>query len=396
MDNNNNKNDWDKAFDEIFSKDTVDDGGYTYERERKSVNRSNAIRRERAKQNKTKKTVLMVSVIVLLAALWLVCAFAIVRGVFGTEEPTPDTPDTQEGIGGSGSGDISGSGGSGGGEGEQGVQFTTVSMGANDYKYGLLILINSSYKYDQKGDTMLKSQLVDAATYNNGTYIVVHSNVAVKLRSDTVKALNAMFSAFNSETGLSGYRMSDDYGYISAEDQQKWYDAYAKKHGSEVVRYEFKSGESEHEAGRTFDLKVSDDGVKYISQARDEYSWIYDNGYKYGVIDRYPTDKKDKTGVDMLEGKTLHCDHFRYVGVAAATAMHDNNWCFEEFHENIKYYTYDGEHLKVEASDGTKYEMYYYPASSGSATDVKVPDGLTYDISGDNMGGYIVTVTMGK
>ncbi len=55
--------------------------------------------------------------------------------------------------------------------------------------------------------------------------------------------------------------------------------------------------------------------------------WLTDNCYKYGFIVRYPADKTDSTGV------SAELWHFRYVGVEAATFMHDNNLSLEEFYE---------------------------------------------------------------
>ncbi len=392
---NNNKNDRDSSIDDMFSEDTSR-GSYSFERERAGYNRSNAMRREKVRKNKVKKTVLMISVIVLLSALWIVCAFAIVRTVLVTDTVREDTSQVTEQIAGENGSDNPN-------ESQdlpQAFGYKTESMGAEDYKKGKLILINSTYKYDQKSDTALKSELVEVFYRNNGTYIVAaQENKRVRLRLDTVNSLNDMFSAFKAETGLSGYCLRDDYGYCTTEDQQGWFEMYEAKYGAGAVNYEFRGGESEHEAGRTFDLKVQLNEGVFISSAKEteaKYSWIYDNCYKYGIIDRYPSDKKDITGIEMKEGATLHCDHFRYVGVAAATAMHENNWCLEEFLVKIQDYSYNGEHLKVTGADGTSYEMYYYPAVIGSATEVKVPESLVYEISGDNIGGYIVTVTMNK
>ncbi len=404
MDNNNNNNnkDYERSFNELFSEEEQPDDSYTYERERMSYNRSNAMRRAKSRRNRTKRTILMISVIVLLAALWLVAAFAIVRSVWGTQDPS-DTGEADA------TGSVLGNETDQITDGEEDPTpenggFTTVSMAANDYKFGKLILISAAYKYEQAADTTLSKELVGVYEYNNKSYFVAQSAENIMLRMDTVSAMNSMFDAFKTETGLSGYCIRDYYCYCTAKDQQKWFEATEAKHGAGAVSYEFKGGESEHEAGRTFDLKVDIDGdgiegAMFISNAvatEPKYSWIYENCYKYGIIDRYPADKKTVTNVDMKEGQTLHCDHFRYVGVAAATAMHDNGWCLEEFLVNIQSYTYNGKHLKAEGADGTKYEMYYYPATQGAATEVKVPDGAKYEISGDNMGGYIITVTLEK
>ena len=141
--------------------------------------------------------------------------------------------------------------------------------------------------------------------------------------------------------------------------------------------------------------KSEDDLVKlkYISAAGEEYKWIYDNCYKYGIIYRYPADKTEQTDVSIKSG-TIHYDHFRYVGKAAAAVMHENNWCLEEFIAKVATYTYDGEHLTVTSADGVMYEMYYFPAAESGATEVKIPEGAEYTVSGDNIGGYIVTLTI--
>ena len=220
------------------------------------------------------------------------------------------------------------------------------------------------------------------------------SQQADMLRIDTVSAMIEMFSAFKAETGLSGYCFRPDYGFCTADQQQKWYDATAQKHPGKADSYEFKAGEGEHETGRAFDLKVEQNGAGvYIRNAASEYMWIYDNCYKYGIVYRYPADKSEITGVSMAANST-HADHFRYVGKAAAAAMHSNNWCLEQLLAEMDKYTYDGEHLKVEGADGVKYEMYFYPADLQGETLVKVPADTTYSISGNNIDGFIVTLTM--
>lgn len=402
MDNNNNNFDRDKAFEELFS--DKEERDYTYERERKSYNRANAMRRAKSRRSNAKKMALMVAIAVLLVFLWVVAAVAIWRGVFGTETPAGNGDETSQGNNitsdiGSGEEDPDGSGDEDQGGQTQGISFTTVTMGANDYKYGKLILINHAYKYDQAGDTTLNNELVSVFNYANGSFYV--TRLADKLRMDTVMAMNSMFAAFKAETGLSGYCIRDYYAWCTTQEQGTWFSDTEAKYGAGAVRYEFKAGESEHEAGRTFDLKVDVDregsaGAVFIGTAADtepKYAWIYDNCYKYGIIERYPEGKESITGVSMVE-TSIHSDHFRYVGVAAATAMHNNNWCLEELIIEIQKYTYNGEHLKVEDTDGTKYEMYYYPAEIGSPTEVKIPEGHTYDISGNNVDGYIVTVIM--
>ncbi len=389
MDNNNDNKQ--KSIEELFCEMYEDaDDSYSYEKQRKSYDRSNNTRIQKYKRNKTKKTVLMVMLIVVIAALWLVSAFAIVRHVWGTETPidtgevqNTDTPesseqdtlppeDTQPSAPASG--------------------YISLTMGRDAYKAGELILINSTYKYDFTADKYLTKELVGALTYSNGSFSVSYGTE--QLRIDTVNALNEMCSAFQTETGLTGYSLRPDYGYCTPSQQQKWYDATLIKHPGEADAFEFRGGESEHETGRGFDLKVELNGEAVnIRNAPEQYLWIYDNCYKYGIIYRYPSDKSEITNVN-LSAKSTHADHFRYVGRGAAAAMQANGWCLEQFISAIKDYAYNTDHLKVEGADGTKYELYYYPAAENAETSVQIPSNTEYTISGNNIDGYIVTLTM--
>ncbi len=400
MDNNNNNNrdkdlDREKSLEALFDDNYGEDENYTYERQRKSYDRSNSMRMARYRRNKTQKTVLMILVGVILVALWIVAAVAIVKHVNGTDTPDVDTQ------GGDTNAIVTDSPDTGGqdsdavtdGSGDAGVSYTGVTMSANAYKAGELILINSTYKYDPSADMYLTKELVSAFTYSNGSFSV--SYMTEKLRADTVTAMNEMFAAFQSETGLTGFSLRPDYGYCTPDQQQAWYTSTEAKHGADKApSYEFKGGESEHETGRSFDIKVEVNGEAVsVRNADAKYLWIYDNCYKYGIIYRYPSDKVTTTGISMAATST-HADHFRYVGKGAAAAMHANNWCLEEFIVEIEKYTYNGEHLKAEGADGQKYEMYYYAANKDAETEVKVPEGAVYSISGNNIDGYIVTLTV--
>lgn len=75
--------------------------------------------------------------------------------------------------------------------------------------------------------------------------------------------------------------------------------------------------------------------------------------------------------------------------------MMENNLCLEEYLELLKNsYAYPNEPLTVSAND-TEYLIYYVPVSSDSTTFVPVPPESvgTYEISGNNVDGFIVTVT---
>ncbi|MBQ2862736.1 MAG: D-alanyl-D-alanine carboxypeptidase family protein, partial [Clostridia bacterium] len=391
--NNNNKNtENEKSIEELFCElYEENEPAYSYEQEREAgYDRSASMRMAKYRKKRIKKTVLLSVVIVLLAGLWLMAAFAIVSYVNGTDTPSTDTEQVTDAVVTDGEADGTDETPDTDKDAPQG--YVDKLMPAGAHKIGELILINSTYTYDQTKDTYLTKELVSVWEYARENLSV--SQQIDMLRIDTVKAINEMCIAFKAETGLSGYSFRPDYGFCTKADQQKWYDATVAKHPTNADAYEFKGGESEHETGRAFDLKVEENGAGVpIRNADAQYLWIYDNCYKYGIIYRYPSNKTEITGVSMSASST-HADHFRYVGVAAATAMQKNGWCLEQFIAEMNNYTYDGEHLKVEAHDGVKYEMYFYPANAEGETQVKVPDGAEYSISGNNIDGFIVTVTV--
>jgi D-alanyl-D-alanine carboxypeptidase len=80
-------------------------------------------------------------------------------------------------------------------------------------------------------------------------------------------------------------------------------------------------GTSEHQLGIAVDINA--DGVHSMGGA--VYDWLDQNSYKYGFIRRYSADKTEITGVMNEQW------HYRYVGVGAATDIHERGICLEEY-----------------------------------------------------------------
>ena len=142
-------------------------------------------------------------------------------------------------------------------------------------------------------------------------------------------------------------------------------------------------GYSEYHTGLALNLKVYGADKKTYTLDDAKYSeiaqWLYENAADYGFVLRYPEGKEDITGVEYedLPG------HFRYVGVPAATAMQEEGLCLEEFIEFIKEYT-KNDAYSVTVGE-VEYEIYFVEGED-------VPDVDAYDISGNNVDGFIVTV----
>jgi D-alanyl-D-alanine carboxypeptidase len=55
------------------------------------------------------------------------------------------------------------------------------------------------------------------------------------------------------------------------------------------------------------------------------YDWLQQNAHRYGFILRYPADKTEITGYSYEPW------HYRFVGAAAATEIHEHGLTLEEY-----------------------------------------------------------------
>ena len=117
----------------------------------------------------------------------------------------------------------------------------------------------------------------------------------------------------------------------------------------------------------------------------DDYSWLYDNAHKYGFIRLYPVSGEGD------EADTSNANIFRYVGEAHASYIYKNKLTLESYIELIKTKP-AADALSITAASGAKYKVYYV----GEGAAQIVPSTFEYTVSGDNMGGYIVTVNTSK
>ncbi len=143
-------------------------------------------------------------------------------------------------------------------------------------------------------------------------------------------ALQEMFDAARAD-GLQLYVAA---GYRTQEKQQQLLDektaayenegypnAAAQKRAEEWVAL---PGTSEHQLGLAVDINA--DGA---TESDAVYHWLWKNAYRYGFIQRYPSDKTAITGI-------IHEPwHYRYVGVQAAEEIHQQGICLEEYVDSL-------------------------------------------------------------
>lgn len=193
-----------------------------------------------------------------------------------------------------------------------------------------VLLVNKQNKLDKayKPDNLVK--MVDACPKD----IVKIKGKDIQGEAQAVTALNIMLEDAVAE-GIDNWQVSA--GYRSYSYQQSLVDTQVKKYRNvnglskekaliAVYKLVAPAGASEHQTGLAFDITVP--GVSF--KGTKQQKWLHANCNAYGFIIRYTEDKVAITG--------YHAEawHIRYVGVEAANVMMYNDWCLEEYIENIE------------------------------------------------------------
>jgi len=118
-----------------------------------------------------------------------------------------------------------------------------------------------------------------------------------------------------------GYRMVVIATYRSYGTQANSYNNAVARFGTANAEVSFaRPGHSEHQTGLAADI-LHMGGFDYMQnsdfQKTREFEWLKENAYRYGFILRYPDGYRD------IHGFIFEPWHWRYVGVFAATLMHD-------------------------------------------------------------------------
>lgn len=225
------------------------------------------------------------------------------------------------------------------------------------------------------------------------------SSLRYGLRDTSLKVNPTALSAFNelmdaTYAAIPGAKVVVREAYRSFDDQA----AKHEKNPNEALP----AGYSDFHTGMSFELQDGDSWV-YINDKslNGKYNWLYENAHKYGFIVRYPdnipvSDTGKNSGKDFaaITGVTDFGWVLRYVGIAHATYIYNNELCLEEYLDILREQHSFGSSLTVKGGDGRSYEIYYATADEAGA--IQVPEKYTYEISGDNESGYIVTVNKSK
>ena len=252
-------------------------------------------------------------------------------------------------------------------------QYVNEKFKAEDIYRGDLVLVNSEHEYKFPEDDVELISVYDNIT---GEYFHV-SDLVQKLDRTVLDQLTALMTSFYDEESNSDIYVIGTYRTKEEQDDKYW-------NGNS----QFQGGYSDYHTGRSFDIGIypADNSMAGYYSPRGVYGYVDEHAADYGFIVRFPE------GKEAFTGEQARTYTYRYVGVPHAVYMRQNNLCLEEYIDTLKGHNNE-DPLEVEA--GKKlYQVYYVPANKTGDTEVPLPSNKTYSVSGNNVDGFIVTVTM--
>ena len=228
---------------------------------------------------------------------------------------------------------------------------------------GELVLVGTEHSFDAANAT----QIVRVKDYNlNGFSSVMTS--ATKLNYVALRKLQELNCDMQKAQSVT-YLLCIQAGYLTNDELANLHENYPDEYPEEADK-------SDLHTGNAAVLSVFTGAMNYgfrNSAVTKLAQWVEENAAKYGFIQ----------GDDIGENAKL-----RYVGVPHATYMKANGLDLEGYLSQLK----NGEKLQITDHRDLTWTVYYVSAAEGASTEIEVPTGMSYSISGDNNGGFIVTV----
>ena len=168
-----------------------------------------------------------------------------------------------------------------------------------------------------------------------------------------------------------------------AEQMEIWNDSLAEHGRAFTESYVARPGCSEHESGLAIDLAKAAAEIDFI---RPDFPCdgvcgaFRRSAADYGFIERYRAEKRPLTGIAAEPW------HFRYVGAPHAVLIEKNGLCLEEY---APFLQRNGEQV-CRLANGKCARVRYIPWT-GAEMEICLPKSC-WQISGDNAGGFILTL----
>ncbi len=216
---------------------------------------------------------------------------------------------------------------------------------------GTLVLANSS-------SVVNEDELVPIHSSRTGKYDL--KDYSLRLRKDAITNIDLFIMSFYSKYKNNGLGIAEGYKLTSEGADKDLSTGYSVKFTT------YKTSNT-----------LSDEDFYYLKE----------QAFKYGIIQRYPAGKKESTGFD--ESLSI----YRYVGLVHSCYMNHYNLSLEEYLDKIK--TEKVIEYKNNYESNASYLIYYVPMDEArDSTYINVPSDpkYAYTVSGDGDNGFIITV----
>lgn len=237
-----------------------------------------------------------------------------------------------------------------------------LELTAEDEANGTLILVDDEHPYTATTSFGDFSSISDSN--------VITSSTSLPIREEILDDLCTMFDAYASYNGSANLEI---------------YSTTSSTLSSESL---YTNSLPDRDTGYSFDIGLITSTGEIAAYIQEHNEWMVSNSWEYGFILRYPSDKTETTGVSYAP------HHFRYVGQPHAAIMNDNDFCLEEYLTFLQSYTMDVGGYSYVYNDQS-YLIYYIPADESGVTTVTLSTDVNYTVSGDNQGGFILTIING-
>ncbi|MBE6672870.1 MAG: D-alanyl-D-alanine carboxypeptidase family protein [Ruminococcaceae bacterium] len=241
--------------------------------------------------------------------------------------------------------------------------YETITLGSDKLQAGDLVLVDAAHPYDSAAS----GTVVRVKEYNTNRLSMVATS-KIHMNFVALRKLQEMTSAMHEALQINYLY------YIQAAFLTN--DELTDLHANYPNEYPEDGGKCDLNTGRAVVLSVYTGAMNYglrNGAVKNVSDWTDENAHKYGFI---------------VEENVGENGKLRYVGVPHATYMKENGLDLEGYLTKLQ----NGDKLQITDHRNLTWTVYHVKASEGTATEVKVPTGMIYDVSGDNNGGYIVTV----
>lgn len=253
---------------------------------------------------------------------------------------------------------------------------TIVVKDLADSKIGSLVLVDKNHFYTRDGlvprgsMNTTTASLLGFGALSGGTGNYKLSKGSMYLDLDARSAFNKMMEDLAAVAESGDVQVRNAY-YYSAD-----LTAITDQDSLETV---------EHSTGFVLDLEINKEGkiypLNFPSMKAKFYDWLLENCWKYGFIHLRDTGSYST---------------FRYIGISHAAMLHkDAQLNFQNYLTMLTAYNIDNK-LKVTDSTGAEWWIYYVKAENNAVNVPVYGDESVYQISGNNVGGFVVAINSSK